>query len=126
MNTPDERMRAAVADLEALLEEGRAVEDCVEQCAADHGFPPEALVKRAERILGDLSTVRTRNRERAARQAREDKAENAIDVYLYENPDRNFPDWFEDRVGRPPTKVESDQFGTRYMSHFLRNLKFDL
>ena len=122
----EQRLHDAFTDLEAMLNEGRGVADAVKECAGEYGFQPDVLKMRAERAFGDLASLRVRNVDRAARAEKEHLAETAIDLFLVDKPEENFPTWFENRVGRPPTSVESKDFGDRYIQHLLRNLKFEI
>mgnify|MGYP001063866046 CR=1 FL=1 len=122
----EERLRNALADMEAMLNEGQSAEDAVVACAAEYGFKKDALRMRATRFLGDLTSLRARNLERADRLSKEHLAETAIDTFLVEEPESTFPDWFEKRVGRPPSKIESEEFGLRYLKHLTRNISFEL
>jgi hypothetical protein len=126
MMSVEQRMNDALSDLEAMLNEGRLPEEAITACAADYGFKSTVLKLRAQNVFGDLGSVRERSLKQAQVLMREHKAEKAIDRYLTENPDANFPEWFEAEVGRPPTKAERDEFSERYMQFLVRNLHFEI
>jgi len=122
----EQRLTDALSDLEVMLNDDRPPDEAVAVCAEDYGFKSEVLKLRAQKVLGDLDSVHERSLRKAQILKREHKAERAIDLYLVENPDSNFPEWFEAEVGRAPTKAESDDFTARYMQFLVRNLHFEI
>ena len=124
--TIEQRLTDALSDLEASLNEGTPVDDALASCAADYGLKVEVLRGRAEKIFGELSSLRKRNLKKAEILAREHRAETAIERYLAEDPDANFPSWFEAEVGRAPTKIEQDESTSRYLTFLLRDLRIEI
>jgi hypothetical protein len=126
MTSVEQRMADALSDLEAMLNDGMSPDKAILAAATEYSFKPEALNFRAQKVLGELHSVRARNVRRNEMLMREHKAETAISRYLTENPDSNFPDWFEAQVGRPATKAEHDEFTKRYMTFLVRDMRFEI
>ena len=127
MKTIEERVADALAELEALLADGEVPEDAIPAAARMENLKPEVLRVRAERALGDLRTVKAKNDLRTARIAQQQKAKKA----LYEFADTNkaytdFPDWFEDRIGRPPTKAEAEEMERLSWESLLRKVTIEI
>lgn len=123
MPTPDERMVAALDDLESLIAEGDSIDAAIGQAARDHDFSIEAVALRAAKKFGDLTTLKTRLEQEADNLERVRRAETAIDAYLSQQPEPPFPQWFEERVGRPPTTKEDADFTKRYLSWLIKDIK---
>ena len=126
MSDIERRVPEAITDLEGLLTDGKSVDEAMSICCRDHVLSPNVLGQRARKALGDLETVRDRSRRNAKVIGQLHRAETAIEAYLIENSEINYPTWFENRVGRIPTKSEMKDFEQRYAAFLLRDIKFEI
>ena len=120
------RVLDAITDIEGLLIEGKSVQEALSACSQDYELKTNVLEHRARKALGDLETVRDRSTHSANEIGRQHRAETAIEAYLVEKPEPNYSTWFENRVGRVPTKSESKDFNRRYAEFSLRDIRFEI
>jgi hypothetical protein len=106
-------MADALSDFEGLITEGFAEDEALEVCAREYNVKVEVLAARTA-SLGDLEQLRVRNSARAKTIRLEHLTETAVDSYLANDPEQNFPEWFKNRTGRMPTKAEVEDFTIKY------------
>lgn len=111
----EDRMADALTDLSAMLADGTSVEEGLTVCAEEYGFSVTALKLRAEKAFGDLNVVGHEQRRSREKARQEHEEATAIDAYLCDKPKTDFPTWFEERVGRRPTKEEEQEFTLRFL-----------
>jgi hypothetical protein len=119
----EEKVADAIAELESLLTTGQSPEIAVPNAAEIEGLKPEVLQFRAEKVLGDLRTFKSRSDAQYA-QRRQKRLEQAS-VYEFAEMDKvykDFSNWFEGKTGRLPTSDEIKEMERLSMEAILKKL----
>ena len=122
MSSIEQRLADAISDVEGLINEGKLPDDAVTQASSEYDLRPDVLSARAEKALGNLNRLRDKNEAKAAQTKADYVAKRAIFDFAHSDHDAEWSAWFHARVGRHPTRGETEDMLQRSMTVLLNKL----